>query len=66
MQFGLGILKLSPDAFWRMTPKELGAAIEGAQGRTNTLSPLSRQRLDELTASFPDKIFAPKERPDAR
>ncbi len=28
MGFGLGVLRLSPDAFWRMTPRELAAAME--------------------------------------
>ena len=27
MAFGLGCLRLSPDAFWRMTPRELAAAM---------------------------------------
>ena len=27
MAFGLGRLRLSPDAFWRMTPRELFAAM---------------------------------------
>jgi uncharacterized phage protein (TIGR02216 family) len=26
--FGLGVLRLSPDQFWRMTPRELACAIE--------------------------------------
>ena len=30
--FGLGVLHLSPDAFWRMTPRELAAAMETVLG----------------------------------
>ncbi|MBN9331898.1 MAG: phage tail assembly chaperone [Devosia sp.] len=26
MQFGLGVLKLPPEAFWKMSPRELAAA----------------------------------------
>jgi uncharacterized phage protein (TIGR02216 family) len=49
--FGLGVLKLSPDAFWRMTPRELALAIEAARGRS---APLERRTLDELMARYPD------------
>lgn len=52
MAFGLGVLRLSPDAFWRMTPRELAAALEAlaplAEGS------LSRARLAALQARFPD------------
>jgi uncharacterized phage protein (TIGR02216 family) len=51
--FGLGVLKLPPDAFWRMTPRELAAAIEAVRGRT--VSPLPRVGLDELMRRFPDE-----------
>ena len=49
--FGLGVLKLSPDAFWRMTPRELAYAIEAASGRS---APLTRTRLDEMRKRYPD------------
>ena len=32
MGFGLGVLRISPDAFWRMTPRELAAAMEAVLG----------------------------------
>ena len=32
MGFGLGTLRLAPDAFWRMTPRELAAAMEAVLG----------------------------------
>jgi uncharacterized phage protein (TIGR02216 family) len=50
--FGLGVLRLSPDAFWRMTPRELALAIEAVQGRS--AAPLERSALDALMQRFPD------------
>jgi uncharacterized phage protein (TIGR02216 family) len=47
--FGLGVLKLPPEAFWRMTPREL-AAVRG-----RTVSSLPRAGLDELMRRFPDE-----------
>jgi len=49
--FGLGVLKLAPDAFWRMTPRELAYAIEAASGRG---VPLDRDALRQLMARYPD------------
>jgi uncharacterized phage protein (TIGR02216 family) len=51
--FGLGVLRLSPDAFWRMTPRELAYAIETVTGRT---APLDREGLAQLMKSFPDEL----------
>ena len=50
--FGLGILRLSPNAFWAMTPRELALAIEAAVGRGS--EPLPRAALAELMKRFPD------------
>jgi uncharacterized phage protein (TIGR02216 family) len=50
--FGLGILRLSPDAFWAMTPRELALAIEAASGRS--AAPIERAALAELMQRFPD------------
>ena len=52
MQVGFGVLKLSPDAFWRMTPRELAAAITAPRGGGGEA--LGRARLDELMQRFPD------------
>jgi len=49
--FGLGVLRLSPDAFWRMTPRELAYAIEAATGRR---APLDRAGFEQLMKRFPD------------
>jgi uncharacterized phage protein (TIGR02216 family) len=51
--FGLGVLKLSPDAFWRMTPRELAFAIAGASGRG---APLSRADFTALMKRYPDEL----------
>jgi uncharacterized phage protein (TIGR02216 family) len=51
MAFGLGTLRLSPEQFWRMTPRELAAAIEGIGGRG---SPLSRADFSQLMTRYPD------------
>lgn len=51
MELGLGVLRLPPDAFWRMTPRELAAAA----GFRRTGSALSRVQLDALMTAFPDQ-----------
>lgn len=51
--FGLGVLRLAPDAFWAMTPRELAAAMRGAGGRV-AATPLARCELDRLMQAFPD------------
>lgn len=52
MGFGLGILRLSPDAFWRMTPRELAAAMETVLGPR--AAALDRASFAALRARFPD------------
>ena len=56
MQLGLGVLRLPPDQFWRMTPRELAAAITGLRG--GTTPPLGRAALDELMRRYPDRSGA--------
>jgi uncharacterized phage protein (TIGR02216 family) len=51
--FGLGILRLAPDAFWRMTPRELAAAMEAVLGPR--AMPLDRASFHALRARFPDQ-----------
>lgn len=51
LQAGLQVLRLKPDEFWRLTPIELKLML-GVEGRR---AGLTRARLDELTAAFPDK-----------
>ncbi len=49
---GLGVLRLAPDQFWRMTPRELAYAIEAVTGRGG--APLARGTLIELMTRYPD------------
>ena len=51
--FGLGVLRLSPEQFWRMTPRELAYAIETVTGRT---APLERTDLAQLMKRYPDEL----------
>jgi uncharacterized phage protein (TIGR02216 family) len=53
MQFGFGVLHLSPDAFWRMTPRELAQAIIAVRGQAAL--PIARGDFDALMRRFPDK-----------
>lgn len=52
MRFGFGVLRLAPDAFWRMTPRELAHAIHAVRGPVVT--PIARGDLDALMTRFPD------------
>ncbi|MEA2990405.1 MAG: hypothetical protein QOG83_3116 [Alphaproteobacteria bacterium] len=51
--FGLGVLRLSPDAFWRMTPRELSYAIAAVAGPPG--GQMARGEFDRLMALFPDR-----------
>jgi uncharacterized phage protein (TIGR02216 family) len=50
MRAGLRGLGLQPDQFWRLTPVELRLML-GADGM---IPPLTRGRLEELAAAYPD------------
>ena len=52
MGFGFGVLRLPPESFWRMTPRELACAIEAFTGRG---APLDRGTLADMMRSFPDE-----------
>lgn len=52
MRFGFGVLRLSSEAFWRMTPRELAAAWTAIAGER--ITPPARAGLDELMERFPD------------
>lgn len=51
--FALGVLRLSPQAFWSMTPREIALAIEAAQGPF--VRPMDRDALAALMTAFPDR-----------
>ncbi len=50
MRAGIGRLGLTPEVFWRLSPAELRLML-GAEGAA---PPLTRARLDELAAAYPD------------
>lgn len=50
MRFGLGVLRLSPDAFWALTPAELMLM----SGHTPGAVPMGQARLAQILAEFPD------------
>jgi uncharacterized phage protein (TIGR02216 family) len=53
--FGLGVLKLSPDEFWRMTPRELALAAQGLKFALNPRGGgLNRADFAQLMQRFPD------------
>jgi uncharacterized phage protein (TIGR02216 family) len=52
MQFGFGVLRLSPQVFWQMTPRELSQAVIAVRGAAMT--PIDRGGLAQLMQRFPD------------
>ena len=52
MGFGFGVVRISPDAFWRMTPRELAAAMEAVLG--SPAAPLDHASFATLRARYPD------------
>ncbi|NEX44759.1 rcc01693 family protein [Pseudotabrizicola algicola] len=50
IRVGLHRLGLQPEAFWRLTPVELRVML----GADVVTPPLTRARLAELSAAFPD------------
>lgn len=60
MRAGLGGLRLPPEAFWRLTPAELGLMLGlGAVAR-----PLGRAGLEDLLRLYPDGPAQKKEDAD--
>ena len=54
MAVGLGVLALPPSEFWRVTPKEIDAALRGRFGASLGSNLPSRADLDHLMHLFPD------------
>lgn len=52
MAAGLGLLRLSPAAFWAMTPRELERALSAFRGPRR--DPPGRAALEALMRAFPD------------
>ena len=63
MEIACGVLQLSPQDFWCMTPCEWMASFRGWQDLHGLLpggqSPMTRRELDYLTEMFPD-VTAPR------
>ena len=55
MQFGLGVLGLSPGDFWDMTPREFVAASEGRLGATGPEASMDHAELAALIQRHPDR-----------
>ena len=53
MAVGLGILRLSPGAFWAMTPREFAAAMTAFKPAGGEA--IGRGGLDVLMARYPDR-----------
>lgn len=56
MGAGLGLLRLPPESFWAMTPRELSAALEAIFGDARMHGPFARGDLAALMARYPDKM----------
>lgn len=54
MAFGLGILRLTPDAFWTLSLPELLAIANAARRDTARGEPMARDDLAGLLARYPD------------
>jgi uncharacterized phage protein (TIGR02216 family) len=54
MRFGLGVLRLSAESFWAMTPRELAAA-SAPLPQHGAATAMARAQLDSLLAAFPDR-----------
>ncbi len=50
MRLGIGRLRLAPETFWAMSPREFAAALDGA----GVAAPVGRAQLGQLMAKFPD------------
>ncbi len=51
MRAGMSGLRLTPETFWKLTPGELRLML-GLEGAG---PPLTRARLEEMVAAFPDR-----------
>ncbi len=53
MAAGFGLLRLSPETFWSMTPRELSVGLRSLGGIVDGGMP-SRRELETLMRAFPD------------
>ncbi|MCO5083441.1 MAG: phage tail assembly chaperone [Rhizobiaceae bacterium] len=54
MAIGLGVLRLSPSAFWAMTPREFERAVNFTMPKRGEAP--GRAVLSRLMAAFPDRM----------
>ncbi|HUN12607.1 MAG TPA: phage tail assembly chaperone [Rhabdaerophilum sp.] len=59
--FGLGTLRLHPDAFWSLSLPELTVIVNAALGRAPQTTPMFRDDLAALIARYPDRITQKEE-----
>lgn len=52
MRFGFGVLRLSSEAFWQLTPRELAAAFRAVAGEQ--VQAPARSALETMMERFPD------------
>jgi uncharacterized phage protein (TIGR02216 family) len=53
MQFGFGVMRLSSQSFWGLTPRELASAFEALSGRQGGTP--DRASLEGLMQAYPDR-----------
>ena len=53
MTFGFGVLRLPPQHFWGLTPRELATAFEAVSGRARVTAP-DRDALTAMMERHPD------------
>lgn len=55
---GLGVLRLTPDVFWAMTPQEFAAVLRGTFGPPQPVAaPMTNDHLTALMRAYPDIGF---------
>lgn len=54
MALGFAVWRLPPEAFWRLTPREITAVLGGLKRPAPT--PLERHQLESLLQRFPDEM----------
>ena len=64
MAAGFGLLHLTPQAFWAMTPMELAAALGPLLGNQTAVTAPTRGDLLGLMQRFPDIESSTHERDD--
>ena len=63
MAFALRVLRWAPETFWRATPRELIAAMQGPAGFS--AAPATSGDLQRLMRAFPDSVPIFRDMPKA-